>query len=364
MSIIIFILILGILVFVHELGHFLFAKLFKVRVDEFGFGYPPKALTLGKWKETNITLNWIPFGGFVRLFGESPEEEISETDKKRALNYKPRWQQFIVMFGGILFNIIFGWMLLSTSYMVGMDVSVANAPAGYQFNDTQLTVTSVLADSPAHEAGLRAGDEIKEYGTDDESIIVVDENTESFSAFINNAGIQEEEVYIVVIRNDRVESFEMVPELGHIQDTFAIGIGLDRVGKLELPFFKAIELGLINTFAFIGAITLGFVDLITGNISLDAVSGPVGIVSQVGEASTFGLSYLIGFTALLSFNLAVLNAFPFPALDGGKILIVIIESVIRRPLPPGVIVWINGIGFLLLIGIMILVTIKDVINLF
>lgn len=364
MNTLVFILILGILVFVHELGHFLFAKLFKVRVDEFGFGYPPKLARIGSWRGTKITLNWIPFGGFVKLFGENPDEPLSDNDKKDALNYKPKWQQFLVMFGGILFNIIFGWMLLSGSYMSGIDASVSSAPEGYQFSDTHLTITSVLADSPAHDAGLEAGDVIKEYGTENESVIVVDENTETFSSFVNDSGSLEEEMYVVVARGNAIESFMLTPEEGQIADRFAIGIGLDRVGTLKLSPFKAIELGLVNTFAFIEAITLGFVQLISGHISLDSVSGPVGIVSQVGEASTFGITYLIGFTALLSFNLAVLNAFPLPALDGGKIVIVIIESIIRRPLPPTVVNWINGIGFLLLVGLMVVVTIKDVINLF
>jgi len=364
MSIIIFILILGALVFVHELGHFLFAKLFNVRVDEFGFGYPPRLAKIGTWKKTEITLNWIPFGGFVKLFGESPENEMSDSDKKDALNYKPKWQQFLVMFGGILFNIIFGWMLLSASYMIGIEASTRNAPQDYEFTNTQLTVTSVLVDSPADISGLQAGDIILEYGTNNESITVANENTESFSSFINSAGIQEEEVYVVVRRGTAVEFFEMDSEEGYVNDRFAIGIGLDRVGTLRLSIFESIKLGLTNTFVFIGAISLGFIDLISGNISLDAVSGPVGIVSQVDQASVFGLSYLVGFMALLSFNLAVLNAFPFPALDGGKILIVIIESIIRRPLPSNVVNWINGIGFLILVGLMILVTIKDVINLF
>src|SRR5690606_19662618 len=114
MNIIIFILVLGILIFVHELGHFLFAKLFKVRVDEFGFGYPPRLAKLFTFKGTLVTLNWIPFGGFVKIFGESDEgNELSEEDKAVSLVYKPRWQQILVMFGGILFNIIFAWILFS-----------------------------------------------------------------------------------------------------------------------------------------------------------------------------------------------------------------------------------------------------------
>ena len=365
MNIIIFILVLGFLIFVHELGHFLFAKLFGVRVDEFGFGYPPRMIKIGQWKETILSINWIPFGGFVSLFGENPDEEISEEEKRGALNHKPKWQQFLVMFGGILFNIILGWILLSSSYMVGIDTSVRAAPEGYEFTETQLTVTGVQNSSPADEVGLQVGDVVLEYGVKDvESVIVVDENRESISAFINNAGIREQEVYVVVNRDGSIKDFDVTPIEGQIADRFAIGIAIDRVGELQLPFFQSLRLGLSNSIQFTEAIVLGFIQLISGNVPLDAVSGPVGIVSQVGEASTFGISYLMGFVALLSFNLAVLNAFPFPALDGGKILIVIIESIIRRPLPSNAVLWVNGIGFFLLIGIMILVTVKDIINLF
>jgi regulator of sigma E protease len=363
MNIIIFIIILGVLIFVHELGHFLFAKLFGVRVDEFGFGYPPKAIKIGQWKETEITINWIPFGGFVRLFGEADTgEALSEEDKEVSLVYKPRWQQFLVMFGGILFNIIFGWMLLSLTYMGGIQAPVSTAPANYNFTETELTVTSVIPDTPAFESGLQAGDVILEYGSDEQEITVVDNTTEQFSDFINDAGVTEDDVYIVVNRNGAIELFEMKPSEGVVADRYGIGIGLDRVGELQLGFFQALGYGAKNTINFLGAIIIGFGQLISGQIPLDAVSGPVGIVGQVGDASAIGLTYLIGFTAILSLNLAVLNAFPFPALDGGKIVIVIIESIIKRRLPTNAVNWVNAIGFILLIVLMIIITIKDIIN--
>src|SRR5690606_17118052 len=191
MSIIIFIFILGVLVFIHELGHFLFAKLVKVRVEEFGFGYPPRALKVGTWRGTEITLNWIPFGGFVKLFGELGEEgTISEEDKKVSLIHKPRFQQFLVMVGGILFNIILGWILLSARYMIGMQTPVSSAPEGYVFEETELTVTHVLSGTPADEAGLEAGDIIKEYGSGDQVVTVQEETLTEFSSFINASGEQ------------------------------------------------------------------------------------------------------------------------------------------------------------------------------
>jgi regulator of sigma E protease len=365
MNIIIFIIILGLLVFIHELGHFLFAKYFGVRVDEFGFGYPPKALTLGTWRGTDITLNWIPFGGFVRLFGETEDDEqLSDEDKAVSLVHKPRWQQFLVMFGGILFNIILGWVLLSGTYMAGIQAPVDSAPQNYTFASTELSVTSVMPESPAFEAGLQPGDVILEYGSVDQNIVVVNEDISDLSQFVDDTGAKENELYIIVERANTIEEVSIRPEEGVVAEGFGIGIGAQRTGEMKLPFFQALWYGAKNTFFFIGAIVIGLIDLFTGSLSLDAVSGPVGIVGQVGDAASIGFSYLLGFTAILSLNLAVLNALPFPALDGGRIAIIAIESLTRKKIPQQVVQWINGIGFLILIGLMILITVNDVIRLF
>ncbi len=365
MSIIIFILVLGVLVFIHELGHFLCAKLFGIRVDEFGFGYPPKMFQFGTYKGTKLTMNWIPFGGFVKIFGESDDgTELSEEEKKVSLVHKPRWQQLLVMFGGILFNIIFAWILLSCLYMSGVTAPVDNAPAGYTFKDTQLMVTGVMPDSPAFESGLVVGDEIVEYYNSEIQISVTDETIIEISEFINKTGNANQNLGFVVSREEQLEIIDITPQEGLVEDRYGVGINLDRVGEVRLPVHKALFYGAKNTIGFIGAILKGFGQLFTGAISLDNISGPVGIVKQVGEASSIGFSYLVGFTAVLSLNLAVLNIIPFPALDGGRMLVIIIESIIRKRLAPNVINVINVVGFFLLIGLMILITIKDVINLF
>jgi len=356
MNILIFIIVLETLIFVHELGHFLFAKLFNIRVDEFGFGYPPKALTLGYFKETKITLNWIPFGGFVRIHGEDGDGKESHD----SLVSKSKPKQFLVMAGGIIFNIIFAWILLSSSYMLGIQSSVDSAPDGYVFENTALTVTSVSPESPASLAGLLPGDAVLEYQSPDTQVFVEDEGTEVFSNFINEAGSKGHSVDIAVLRDERIEKISLIPEEGIIENRFGIGVGIDQIGEVRLGFFNALYHGLINTFVFLGAITEGFISLISGSVPLDAVSGPVGIVSQVGQASSLGLTYLLGFTALLSLNLAVLNAFPFPALDGGKIVVIGIESVLKKPLPVQAVNWVNAIGFIILILFMIVITIKDI----
>lgn len=358
MNIIIFILILGVLVFVHELGHFLFAKLFGIRVDEFGFGYPPKIFKVFRWRGTDFTMNWIPFGGFVKIFGENDDgSELNEEDKKVSLVYKPRWQQTLVMFGGILFNIIFAWILFTGILMTGVTAPVSSAPDSYVFENSDLTLTTILADSPADAAQLNSGDIIKEYYTEDKHILVSDETATDVANFIKENG-ESSEIGFVILRENKLINILTKPELGIVGDNYSIGIGLERVGEMRLPLHQALWYGAKNTYNMTYQIVVGFGQLITGKISIDAVSGPVGIADQVGSAAKIGLTYLIGFAAMLSLNLAVLNLIPFPALDGGRIFVLLIESIIRKRLNPNIINWINVIGFFILIALMVLVTAK------
>ncbi len=363
MNVIVFILILGILVFVHELGHFLFAKLFGIRVDEFGFGYPPKIFKMFRWRGTDFTMNWIPFGGFVKIFGENDDgSELSEADKKVSLVYKPRWQQILVMFGGILFNILFAWILFTGIYMSGIQAPVSVAPESYQFKETDLIVTAIKPGSPAEESGLLSGDIVKEYRSGEDVVTVTDEDIEDLAQFIHEHG-EENPILLVVLRDGKVKAISTQAQKGVVGDDYSIGIGLERVGEMKLPLHQAAWYAAKNTLYMLQDIAVGFWSLVTGKISMDAVSGPVGIAKQVGDAANIGITYLIGFAAMLSLNLAVLNLIPFPALDGGRIFILLIESIIRKRLNPNIVNWINVVGFFLLIALMIFVTVKDILNL-
>ncbi len=364
MNIIIFILILGILIFVHEFGHFIFAKIFKIRVDEFGFGYPPRMFKIFRWRGTDFTMNWIPFGGFVKIFGQSDDGlELSKDEKKVNLIYKPRWQQILVMFGGILFNIIFAWVLFSSIFTYGINTSVSSAPKSYNFDKTELTLTSILENSPAEEAGLNIGDVIVEYYNKNEKVTVRNEKAIDVANFIKNSK-EQQDVGFVVLRNGKIINLITHPEQGIVGDNYSIGIGLDRMGKLKLPIHRALIYGAKDTYFMLSNILTGFGQLITGKISVNTITGPVGIAKQVGQVSGIGIIYLIGFMAMLSLNLAILNLIPFPALDGGRILILMIESILRKRLNPKIVNWINLSGFLLLIIFMLVITTKDIINLF
>jgi regulator of sigma E protease len=365
MNILIFIIVLGVLVFVHELGHFLFAKLFRIRVDEFGFGYPPRIKKLGSWKGTDLTLNWIPFGGFVKIFGESDTgEALTKKEQQESLVYKPWWQQLLVLLGGILFNVVFAWLLFAGIYMAGVDISTSQAPAGYTFQESELQISYVAPESPAQEAGLMPGDIVKEYYFQEEVVTVTDESTEDFSMFVDAAGQRDDVVGVVVDRNGRIKSFSVSPELGLVAGRYGIGVAIDRVGFLKLPLGQALVHSARTTAGNFAAVTRGFVDLITGQLSVNNLSGPVGIASQVGQVAQSGFVYLMVFTAMLSLNLAVLNLVPFPALDGGRILIVLIEATIRKRLPAKTIGWVNAAGFMILLLLMLLITVQDVVHLF
>jgi regulator of sigma E protease len=212
---------------------------------------------------------------------------------------------------------------------------------------------------------LISGDEIVElFSPEGEQITIIDETIIEVSEFVNNQGQQGQSVGFIVLRYGTLETIEIIPKEGVVEGKYGVGINVDRVGELRLPAGQALIYGARNTWEFTKLITAGFGQLVTGQISADNVSGPVGIVKQIGDASAVGFSYLLGFTALLSINLAVLNLIPFPALDGGRIFIIFIESIIGKRLKPTIVSWVNVIGFFILVGLMLLVTANDIIKLF
>jgi len=364
MSVIIFIIILGVLIFVHELGHFLVAKKSGIRVDEFAVGFPPK---LWSWTKggTKYALNLIPIGGYVKIFGESADEEALDPENKDSFLNKSRWTQAAVLVAGVAFNIIFAWILFSISLMAGFP-SVVTEQNSEDIKESYVVITNVFSESPAAQAGLQSGDQIVGISRDGQNLDISDITVSSIQDFISSDLSQLE---IEVQRLDEKTILEITPEIGIIgAERPAVGISLDRIGKLQLPFFEALWRGVSMTGQMIKEIFIGLTGLLgqvfTGKGSFDDVAGPVGIVGLVDSASNFGLTYLLGFTAFISINLAVLNILPFPALDGGRLLIVLIEGVTRRRIKPSIVNAINATGFILLLLLMLIITINDVIRLF
>jgi len=363
MSILIFIIILGILIFVHELGHFLVAKKAGVRVDEFAIGFPPRLFSFKKG-ETTYAINLIPLGGYVKIFGESADEESLDPNRKDSFINKSRWVQAAVLVGGVVFNIIFAWILLSISLMFGFPTIVSDQNRD-QITESYVVVTNVFEDSPASSAGLQAGDQILNLSAGENSISYTDLTVSSLQEFIASS---ESEVNFEIIRSGENMNLAILPESGIVGDNPAVGIGIDRIGRLQLGFFSAFVQGFTMTGQMMIDMTTGIGTLLgqafTGNGSLDDVAGPVGIVGLVGNAANFGITYLLGFTAFISINLAVLNILPLPALDGGRLVIVLIEGILNKRIKPEIVNSVNTVGFLALILLMIVITINDVIRLF
>lgn len=368
MSILIFVVVLAVLIFVHELGHFLVAKWSGIRVDEFGIGFPPKVLSYKpKNSETTYSINWIPFGGFVKIFLEEPGELTDEDNKdiERGLISKPKMIQIWTLAAGVIFNVLFAWVLLSGGFISGMSMSVSEDTVGLQ-DDPHLVVVAVIPNSPAEEVGIIVGDTVTKITAPNGKEAVEGITPDIFSEIVNEGG--GDKVVVEALRGtDEEITFLVVPQEGIIEDGLAVGLMLDTIGTVRLPPLLAVWEGAKLTTFLTKAVAVGlgiFIsDAVTGNADFSQVAGPVGIVSLVGDASALGFVYLMTFTAFISINLAIINLAPFPALDGGRILFVIIEALKGSPINPRVSKTLNTIGFALLILLMIVVTYNDIVKL-
>ena len=366
MSIIIFLIILLVLVLVHEFGHFFVAKRFKIRVDEFGFGFPPK-LFGKRYGETEYSLNLLPLGGFVKIFGETPDDEnMNGPDSGRSFINKPKWQQALVLLAGVFMNFLLAWILFSFGFMSGLPTSVQSAnDADIPVRDVNLVILSVTPDSPAELAGLKTGDKIIEYGSSSDNFI---RNTspEALQVFI--ASNQSGEVYLNYTRGstENIENAKIVPRIENGKPI--IGIAMDEIGIAKMGFFRALAQGMKLTLLVVKETSVGLYGLIadglSGKGSLESVTGPVGLVGFVGDAYQFGFFYLVSFAALISVNLAIINLFPFPALDGGRLLFLLIEKIKGSRIHPDIANTANMIGFFLLITLMFFITYHDIVKLF
>lgn len=365
MSVIIFLLILAILIFVHELGHFLVAKKSGIRVDEFAIGFPPKlfAKQLGG---TLYTINLIPFGGFVKIFGEDAHSgDISEENKSVSFVYKPKIIQAAVLVAGVTFNIIFAWLVISLGFFLGTTSALPHNTTG-QFNDARLVVTEVLDNSPASSAGLKPGDTIVSISSGKNTL---NENLypEVVQKYINESTSKD---LLLKIQSEKGIERDVVvsPSSVIVPGRKVVGISMEWIGTLKFSPIKALTTGAESTWYLLKATTQGLSkflwETITFRSDFSQVTGPIGIAGVVKEANELGFRYLLNITAIISINLAVINLVPFPALDGGRLLFVLIEAIIRRPINSSVVKWTNVVGFSLLMLLMITVTVKDVLKLF
>src|SRR3989344_4036372 len=316
MSLFIFIVILVALIWVHELGHFTAAKLFGIRVDEFSIGFPPRLLCV-QWGETRYSLNLLLVGGYVLIHGEDPGTDAHD---KRSLASRSRFVQALVIVAGVAMNLIFGGVMLS------------------------------------------AGDTIQTLTTGTARLDAAGETAAGVQEFI--AAHSNESFVFSITRDGKAQNFVLRAEDGIVDGRKAVGIQMNDVGLLQLPPHLALIEGAraAKDMTISTAVGLGtfFGELARGKAQWDQVAGPVGIAGAGASAVGKGFASAAVITALISINLALINLIPIPGLDGGRLLIIAVEGVIRRRISPKIITGLSLAGFALLIALMLLVTYHDV----
>ena len=341
-TVLISILVFGLLIFIHEFGHYIFARIFKVKILEFSIGMGPKLIEYkSKKTDINYAIGVIPFGGYVAMAGEDGESE-----DPNAFDRKPAWQRFIITVAGAAVNIIAGFlvMLIYTSMVNIGGTTVAEFPT---LEETGFEISS-------YDSGLREGDEIIAVGG--KRVRIADE----LQYEIMRRGY--EPVVLTVIRDGKEMDITVeFPTVGESGQTFGC---IDfRVYRDEKTFGKVISYAFSKGILMMRMCWESLYDLITGRYSFEAVSGPVGISSAIGDAAKAGALQLLYITALISINLGVMNLLPIPALDGGRLISVLIEMISRRRIPPRVEGTINAVGLFALLAFSAVVLVKDVLAL-
>lgn len=365
MSIIIFLLVLAVLILVHEFGHFIVAKKSGVRVDEFGLGFPPKLFSK-MYNGTLYTLNAIPFGGFVKIFGEdSHTETVSESDKSTSFQYKPKYIQALVLVAGVTFNLIFAWLLISLGFMLGLPSPVEHSGFG-TVSDVHVVITEVLPNTPAQNAGLKSGDRLAAISSGYLKLEGETLTPENVTHTISESSTKQIEISYLRGNAPVATSF-IEPMINKTSSKKMIGIAMDEIGILKLPVHLALIEGARTTYLLTKNTVVGLGDFLYGIVvfksDFSQVTGPVGIAGIVGDASTLGFVYLLSLVAIISINLAIINLLPIPALDGGRLLFVLIEVIIRRPISPTFVRRASMFSFAFLIVLTILITGHDIFRL-
>ena len=355
LTIIVFILILGLLIFVHELGHFLLAKKLGMKVEEFGFGFPPRIFGIKKG-ETIYSLNLIPIGGFVKILGEDNEKKGKKDPK--SFSSKPIWQRAVVLSSGVLMNFILAIIILSIGFSLGLPQILDPDLVESNVNiwNKRIMITYVAKDSPANKLGFQIGDQI--ISIDGRKFIELDEFSQEIES---KAGSK---INLEIKKGDQTLQKEIIPRKYPPKEQGAMGVELAQVGTVAYPWYKAVVEGTRATWYTIEAIFVGLYKLVKTlvgptEVALE-IAGPVGIAALTGRVIEEGWIYVLQFIALLSINLGIINILPFPALDGGRLVFLGVEKIRGKKVNPKIENWTNQIGMMLLIALMIFITFRDV----
>ncbi len=352
-TLLVLVIVLSLLVFVHEFGHFVTAKLSGIKVEEFGFGFPPRIAGF-KRGETVYSVNWIPLGGFVKIKGESG----GDAHERDSFSSRKPWQRAVILCAGVAMNVVLAWFLLTVGYLIGLPQVAEDLPAGARVANAKIQIYSVLKNSPADMAGFQTGD----------ALIAVDgkliSGVEDFRAYTaSHEGVP---VAVSVSRDGASIEQPVVPKKLSETGQPGIGIAIVKTGLVSYPFYLAPIEGADATISFVREIFVAFYglfrDLFTSRAVSVEFSGPVGIAVLTAEMVKLGFRYLLQFTALLSVNLAVINILPLPALDGGRVLFLVIEKLRGRAVSARIENMTHNIGFALLMLLVLVITYQDVVK--
>ena len=431
-AVLVFIIILGVLIFVHELGHFVTAIRNGIKASEFGFGFPPRILgvqlitgrenkkemelksidvrsidiksqgeeireqiiterleeterprPVKKWRMiwgsrdgddenekenlqeahekkfhggTIYSLNWIPLGGFVKIKGEDGGNKTDED----SFAGKSAWVRIKVLAAGVVMNFMLAWLLISIVFMIG--APQAFDPSNASVTDAKIQISEISLNSPAQLAGLSVGDEISKNQINSAGEKISLASVEEVQNYIkNNAG---KEINLTIIRGSDASQIKVTPREIAPEGQGLMGVNLVQTKIVKYPWYQAFWEGLKSTYELTSAILVALGGIIKNifigeGVGVD-VAGPVGIAVLTKQVTGLGIVYILQFAALLSINLGIINILPIPALDGGRILFVIIEKIKGSPVSQKIEQAFHSIGFLLLIILLILVTFQDV----
>ncbi len=350
MTILAAIVLFGLIIFVHELGHFLSAKLVRVKVLKFSIGFGPKLIGK-KYGDTEYLISSIPFGGYVKMLGESSEDDIQEEEKKYSFSSQPVWKRSVIVFLGPLFNFLFAIVIFVFIFLYGLPVLLPE-------------IGDVLPNTPAQRARLAKGDTI--ISIDGSQIAQWDEMTKIIHASPGKT------LNLKIRRNNKVIPLTITPERKKVQDIFGQDkeVGLIGIKPSGDTFTRKSNLteSLINSVKRTWELTVltivAVVKLIQRVIPMNTIGGPIMIFQMAGEQASMGVLNFFVFMAIINVNLGVLNLLPIPILDGGHILFLCIEAIRRKPIEEKVMGIAQRVGLALILLIMVFALYNDIVRIF
>lgn len=361
-TILVFLLILSILVLVHELGHFFVAKKLGVKVEEFGFGFPPKVWGK-KYGETLYSINLLPIGGFVKLYGEDEagggkiavkSKQKASNDIKRAFFARPVWQRGSIVIAGVVMNFLLAVAILSYLFAV----------FGVPTPGSDVQIIAIAPHSPAALSGLKTGDIVKSI----DGILVTNPNT-LIDYTKSHVGKQVSLVVVDKSGKGPTHSITLTPRIKYPENEGAMGVAISQNTIIKkYPWYQAPVVGLkeatSESFMIVQGLGTTIAQIFTERQVPQGLAGPVGIAQLTGQFIQIGPNAVLSLVALLSLNLAILNILPIPALDGGRLFFILIEGVTRRRVSQKFEGYAHAVGMVVLVGLIAFVTLHDLVRIF